>query len=188
VTIAGHGRLFLVVERLLDDPESSWWVNDELGVSSRDELLSRTADGAYERLVALQGDDPRRWNWGELHAITLTSDTFGSSGIAPIEALFNRGPFPLSGGGSVVNATGWTLGESFATTTVPSMRMTVDLSDFDASRWNHLTGASGHAFHPNYVDQFAAWQEKRQTPWAFSPESVEEAAVHTLTLRPSSSD
>ena len=184
VTIAGHGRLFLVVERLLDDPESSWWVNDELGVSSRDEMLSRTADGAYERLVELQGDDPQRWNWGDLHAITLTSDTFGSSGIGPIEALFNRGPFPLSGGGSVVNATGWTLGKSFATTTVPSMRMTVDLSDFDASRWNHLTGASGHAFHPNYVDQFAAWQEKRQTPWAFSPESVEAAAVHTLTLRP----
>ena len=186
VPLPGHGRLFLVVDRLLDDPDSQWWVNDTLGVAGRDEMLVASAESAYERLVDLQGDNPTRWNWGSLHAITLTSDTFGASGIAPIEWLFNRGPFPVSGGASVVNATGWTLGESFSTVTVPSMRMTVDLSDLDASRWNHLTGASGHAFHPHYADQFEAWQEKRQTPWLFSPDRVEEAAVSTLVLTPAS--
>ena len=67
--------------------------------------------------------------------------------------LFNRGPYPVGGGSSVANATGWDIGESFETVTVPSMRMVVDLSDFDESRWNHLTGTSGHTFHPNYVDQ-----------------------------------
>jgi penicillin amidase len=184
VTLAGQGRLFLVVDRLLDDPRSSWWVNGDLGVSDREEMLARSATDAYERLVELQGDNPARWNWGELHTLTLTHDTFGSSGIAPIEWLFNRGPFPVSGGASVVNATGWVLGGGFETVTVPSMRMTVDLSDLDASRWNHLTGASGHAFHPHYADQFAAWQEKRQTPWVFSAERVEAAAVSTLVLRP----
>jgi penicillin amidase len=183
-SLAGQGRLFLVVDELLDDPASAWWTNDELGVPGREEMLVRSATDAYERLVSLQGDAPARWNWGSLHAITLTSGTFGSSGIAPIEALFNRGPFPVGGGSSVVDATGWVLGEGFETVTVPSMRMTVDLSDFDASRWNHLTGASGHAFHPNYTDQFEAWQQKRQTPWPFSPAEVAAAARHTLTLTP----
>jgi penicillin amidase len=182
--VSGQGRLFLVVDELLDDPDAEWWTNDELGVDGRDEMLEHAADEAYDRLVALQGDNPARWNWGALHALSLRSDTFGSSGIAPIEMLFNRGPYPVGGGSSVANATGWVIGEGFATITVPSMRMIVDMSDFDDSRWNHLTGASGHTFHPNYVDQVEAWQRAEPTPWAFSAEAIDAATTHTLTLEP----
>lgn len=183
-SVAGQGRMFLVVDRLLAEPNSAWWTNDELGIAGQREMLARSAVDAYDRLVELQGDQPSRWNWGSLHAITLTHETFGTSGIAPIEALFNRGPFPVGGGASVVDATGWVLGEGFETVTVPSMRMTIDLADLDASRWNHLTGASGHAFHPNYADQVEAWQQRRQTPWPFSPDAVADATTHTLTLTP----
>lgn len=72
----------------------------------------------------------------------------------------------------------------FQTVTVPSMRMVVDLSDFDASGWNHLTGTSGHAYHPNYIDQTEAWQHVRLTPWAFSESAVAAATTDTLTLMP----
>ncbi len=183
--ITGQGRLFLVVDTLLDEPDSPWWTNEQIGVSGQSEMLARAAQDAYDRLVRLQGTNPDAWKWGDLHAITLTSGTFGESGIAPIEALFNRGPFPVGGGASAVDATGWYLGEdSFATATVPSMRMTVDLADLDASRWNHLTGTSGHAFHPNYTDQFEAWQQRRQTPWLFTLDKVLAGAQDTLTLTP----
>jgi penicillin amidase len=37
-------------------------------------------------------------------------------------------------------------GEGYEVDAVPSMRMIVDLSDLDASRWVQLTGNSGHAF------------------------------------------
>ncbi|WP_152176327.1 penicillin acylase family protein, partial [Mycobacterium tuberculosis] len=84
----------------------------------------------------------------------------------------------------VVDATGWQLGVSYATTTVPSMRMVVDLSDFDDSTWIHLTGASGHAFHAHYVDQTKDWSTGVQRPWAFTPKAVKAAAVDTLTLTP----
>lgn len=180
----GQARLFLVVSDLLDNPADPLWTNEQIGVTSMEEMLALSAEEAYDELVALQGDVAARWNWGSLHAITLTSDTLGSSGIAPIEALFNRGPYPVGGGPSVVNATGWQLGESYATTTVPSMRMVIDLADFDASTWNHLTGTSGHAFHPNYVDQTEDWADGIQTPWAFSPDAVDEATVNTLVLTP----
>ena len=185
--LTGQSRLFVVVDRLLDDADSAWWTNETLGVAGRDDMLRLAATQAAQRLASVQGTDPARWNWGGLHAITLTSGTFGKSGIAPIEALFNRGPFPVGGGASVVDATGWTLGAGdFATTTVPSMRMTIDLADLDASRWNHLTGTSGHAFHPNYDDQFDAWQHGRQTPWLFTLDRVRDAATHTLVLTPAS--
>ncbi len=105
--VSGQGRLFLVVDELLKDPDSEWWTNTELGVDGQAEMLEYAANEAYDRLVALQGDNPSRWQWGSLHALTLRSDTFGLSGIAPIEMLFNRGPYPVGGGSSVANATGW---------------------------------------------------------------------------------
>ncbi len=182
--VTGQGRLFQVVDTLLDDPASAWWTNDALGVNGREEMLEYAAAAAYDRLAALQGDNTAKWNWGSLHALSLTSDTFGSSGIAPIEWLFNRGPYAVGGGSSVANATGWGIGSGFETITVPSMRMVVDLADLDASQWNHLTGNSGHAFHPNYTDQTEAWQNVQLAPWAFTLDAVQDAATHTLTLAP----
>lgn len=182
--VTDQGRLFLVVDQLLDTPDSEWWINQGLGVSGMDDMLKRSAIDARERLAALQGDNATRWNWGGLHALPLISDTFGASGIAPIEWLFNRGPFPVGGGSSVVNATGWSLGGDFATVTVPSMRMVIDLDDFDASGWNHLTGASGHTFHTNYTDQTETWQRAELTPWAYTPEAVDASTTDTLVLTP----
>jgi penicillin amidase len=98
--------------------------------------------------------------------------------------LFNRGPYPVGGGSSVANATGWDIGVSFETITVPSMRMIVDLADFDASGWNQLTGTSGHAFHANYIDQTETWLNAETTPWAFSRRAVDAATTDTLTLEP----
>ena len=62
--------------------------------------------------------------------------------------------------------------------------MIVDLSDFDSSRWNHLTVASGHAFHANYVDQTDTWLKAEATPWAFSRNAVDAATTDTLILTP----
>lgn len=182
--IDGQARLFTVVDTMLDDPTDPLWSNPQIEVDGMEEMLARSAEDAYDELATLQGTAVALWNWGDLHAITLVSDTLGTSGIAPVEALFNRGPFPVGGGASVVNATGWELGTSYATTTVPSMRMVVDLSDLDESTWIQLTGASGHAFHEHYIDQTAEWATGVQRPWAFSADAVDAAAVDTLVLTP----
>lgn len=182
--LTNQSRLFLVVENLLADPASSWWQNEALEIYGQKDMLVASARGAYEVLSAAQGANLQQWSWGDLHAITLTHDSFGTSGIAPIEALFNRGPYAVGGGSSVVNANGWVVGGGFATTTVPSMRMVVDLSDFDASGWNHLTGASGHAFHQNYIDQTETWRAEQLNPWPFTTDAVTAATTHQLTLTP----
>jgi penicillin G amidase len=183
-TVANESRLFLVVSQLLADPTSEWWTNPTIGVTGQREMLAKAATDASRRLVKLQGDKPGAWAWGRLHTLELANATFGESGVAPIEWLFNRGPFPLAGGGSIVDATGWDIGSDFSVVTLPSMRMIVDLSDFDRSRWNILTGESGHAFHPNYYDQFDDWQHVRVPAWPFSPKAVAAAATDRLTLRP----
>lgn len=182
--VGDQGRLFTVVGQMLEDPADPLWQNARLGVDDMESMLALSADHAYDELAELQGEDVTAWRWGDLHALSLTHSTLGTSGIAPIEMLFNRGPYPVGGGASVVNATGWRLGESYATVTVPSMRMVIDLDDFDASTWNHLTGASGHAFNSHYTDQTGDWAKGIQKPWAFSTKAVQKAAVDRLVLTP----
>lgn len=175
-----QSRLVLFFEQQLADPDSRF-----LSVKDTRELtLITVAVAAYDEMVSLQGPDQSKWNWGELHALPLTHGTFGSSGITAIELLFNRGPIETGGGSGVVNATGWSLDEGYTTSTVPSFRMVIDLSDWDASTWQHLTGASGHAFHPNYTDQSAGWATGEQYAWNYSNDAVMSATKNTLTLIP----
>ncbi|MCD1571899.1 penicillin acylase family protein [Agromyces mediolanus] len=180
----GGDRWFSVVGTLLSDPESPWWSDEQRGVNGRDAMIADALGTAWSEARSLLGSNPERWSWGELHTLTLTNQSFGESGIAPIEWLFNRGPYRLGGGSAIVNAIGWDASLGYGVDWVPSMRMVVDLADFDGSTWVNLTGASGHAFHRHYDDQAPLWQRGEQRPWAYSPEAVAAASVDALTLRP----
>nr|WP_249776820.1 penicillin acylase family protein [Leifsonia sp. C5G2] len=182
---SGGSRWFSVVERLLDQPDSAWWDDAELGIHGRDRMISHAAERAWDTSKRLMGDDPEDWQWGRLHTLTLVHPALGRSGISAAEWLFNRGAWPVSGGTSVVNATAWDAAAGFGADLVPSMRMVVDLDDFDRSTWINLTGASGHAFDPHYADQTELWALGESRPWPFSPTAVKRAADRTLTLRPS---
>jgi penicillin amidase len=126
--------------------------------------------------------EPANWRWGQLHKLTLTNQTLGTSGIGAVEKLFNRGPYELGGGASIVDATSWDASVGYEVTSAPSMRMVVDLSDFDKSRWISLTGVSGHAFSKNYTDQTELWAKGETLPWAFTRGAVEAKRKHTLTF------
>jgi len=134
---------------------------------------------APERLM---GSDPSLWRWGKIHTLEITNASFGKSGIAPLEWLFNRGPYELAGGSSVIDAVGWDTTVGYTVNWVPSMRQVVSLADWDDSTWLNLTGNSGHTFHPNYDDQTALWQHQETRPWPFSLAAVRASATHTLRL------
>jgi penicillin amidase len=182
---SGDDQFFEVIRTLWDSPDDPWW-DDPLTADTegRDAVITASLDAAYADLVGLQGSDPAAWRWGALHNLTLEHGTLGASGIAPIEALFNRGPIDTAGGSGIVNATGWIPSEGFEVTWVPSMRQVVDLADFDNSTWVNLTGNSGHAFNPNYEDQVDAWQSGAQFTWSWSAQAVGRSAEATLTLTP----
>lgn len=180
----GGDRWFAVIAHLATEPDSAWWTDVDLGLSGRDDMFAYVAKKAYQEAAQLMGGDPGHWRWGSIHTLELTNASLGTSGIGAIEALFNRGPYEVSGSSSVVNATSWNASEGYTVVTLPSMRQMVDLSDFDKSTWINLTGESGHAFHPNYVDQTPLWQEHRTRPWPFTPHAVRVAAKDTLTLTP----
>ena len=108
----------------------------------------------------------------------------GESGVAPIEALFNRGPFRTSGGSEIVNATGWDATKSYEVESIPSERMIVDLSDFSQSQSVITTGQSGHAYHPHYIDMADMWRNIQYHPMLWNREVVETASKEHLQLTP----
>jgi penicillin amidase len=183
---AGGDRWYEVVRRLLAAPGDPFWddVTTKNRKETRDDILRQAMASAHQELADRLGDDVTSWRWGDLHQLELVHGSLGTSGLAPVEALFNRGPLSVPGGKDAVNATGWNAQRGYEITAVPSMRMIVDLSDLDKSQWINLTGASGHAFHGNYADQAEAWARGDLLPMLSTPEAVKKAAVHTLRLNP----
>src|SRR5690606_1005920 len=182
----GQGRWFEVVRELLEHPRDAFWddVNTDDVVEDRDLILIAAVREARDEMTVRQGKDASAWEWGRLHALTLTEQTFGTSGLGAIEWLFNRGPYDVGGGPSIVQATGWDAAEGYETVWVPSMRMIVDLGDLDASRWIDLTGVSGHPFHEHYHDQTELWRTGGTLPMRSSEDAVRDTAEHTFTLVP----
>ncbi|QGG42410.1 penicillin acylase family protein [Aeromicrobium yanjiei] len=179
----GGERWFNVVSGLLDKPGSHWW--DDVSTpekESRDQILSTAMQDARDELTMIQSRNPSQWRWGTMHKLELVNPTLGDSGVGLVDKLFNRGPYRVGGGGGIVDATSWDATEGYEVTSVPSMRMIVDLADLDRSRWIQLTGASGHAFHDHYVDQQERWRKGETVPWVFGRRAVEDATDDTLTL------
>jgi penicillin amidase len=182
----GGQRWFAVVTDLLRRPHDPWWDDTETDgvVETRDDILDASLLAARDVLTARQSPDADEWSWGALHRLELRSSTLGESGIGIVEHLFNRGGWKLAGGGAIPDATGWDAREGYDVTTAPSMRMVVPMDDLDGARWINLTGVSGHAFNPHYVDQTDLWARGDTLPWVFSADAVEAAADDTLTLKP----
>jgi penicillin amidase len=174
-----------VMAALLAAPSSPWWDDTSTpATETMNDVLVAAMSDAVGELTDRLGSDPTDWRWGDLHTVTLESETLGQSGIAPIEWLFNRGPVPAAGGVAIVNATSWSVDNGYEVYAVPSMRMVVDLSNLDGSRWVQLSGNSGHAFHPNYTDQLELWRTGRDVPMHWERTSIDATAEHTLTFEP----
>jgi penicillin G amidase len=189
---SGGPGAWQMFETMLNDPANAWW--DHSGtpaVEQRDDILRRAFGEGYAALQQRLGPNSARWNWGRLHTSTFVNATLGTSGIGPIEALFNRGPFPTAGGTGIVNATGFNLarddrgtGDPYAVSSVPSMRMIVDLGNLNASLTMHTTGQSGHAFHPHYIDLARRWSEIEYHPMLWNSDAIQAQAKSHLTLMP----
>ncbi|MFJ8753474.1 penicillin acylase family protein [Streptomyces sp. NPDC102441] len=183
----GGDRWYEVVESILDDQDNEWWKAPAKGreeaIDSRDELFARAMEDARWELTAELGKDINTWSWGRLHQLTLRNQTLGTDGPDLLQRALNRGPWDLGGGEAAVNATGWNAAGGYEAIWVPSMRMVVNVGDWDKSRWINLTGASGHAFSAHYTDQTDKWADGELLDWSFGENAVKESTVDTLTLR-----
>ena len=183
----GGSRWIEVVRLLVQQPASPWWDDQFTSdtIETRDDIFIKAFNEAIAAITEQYGKNPDKWpEWGMLHTATFRNATLGDSGIAPIEKLFNRGPYPTSGGESIVNATGWDVFDSFEVTWLPSQRMIVNLSDLNQSLTVHTTGQSGHAYHPHYNDMIELWRNIEYYPMFWEQATIIDNATNHLRLLP----
>ena len=180
----GGSRLNETMRRISAD--SAWWDDQSTTdtVETREDIMRKSFEQAIAELEDIFGKDTSKWSWGEMHASTFRNGTLGESGIGPIEALFNRGPYITNGGEAIVNATGWSINDGYETNWLPSMRMIVDLGNLDNSVTVHTTGQSGHAYNKHYDDMAPMWANIEYYAMLWSEETIISNAEGHLILSP----
>jgi penicillin amidase len=182
----GGSRYMEVMRTLATQPDNFFWDDKTTSgkVETMDDILTRAFTESVAEIAKLQGSDPAKWNWGGLHTATFVNQSLGASGVAPIEALFNRGSFPAAGGQDMVNSTGWKTTNGYFVDWLPSMRMIVDLGNLNNSLTVHTTGESGHAYNPHYIDMADLWRNIQYYPMLWDESAVTAAAKAHLVLQP----
>ncbi|PFG32305.1 penicillin acylase family protein [Sanguibacter antarcticus] len=184
----GGSRWLEVVRTQLADPTSTWWDDRSTVnvVETRDEVLTQALVKARESLTMSLGRTADEWQWGKLHQLKLEHPVLGGDSVpALVHRIVNPSPVEMGGGSSIVNATGWDASSgSYDVTTGPSMRMVVDLADFDQSTWVVVTGASGHPGSAHYDDQLETWAAGESYSWPFTASAVSAVSEDVLTLKP----
>ena len=173
---------------MLKDPNHILW--DYQSTENKEnlsDLLAIVLDASDTEIIDLLGDNPKKWEWGEIHTITYSTNLLGQAGIAPLTAMVDLGPYKVSGSANTVNATGWSFDGDYSIADKfghPSMRMIVDLSNFNNSKTVLPTGQSGHVFSKYYDDQVDSWISNEMFPQYYSRELVAENGKNVMYLRP----
>ncbi len=184
--------------RLVTQPVNPWWDDTTTtGVhETRDQVMSAALDAAAADLRHDLGD-PANWTWGRIHTVTFQEQTLGTSGIGPLEAIFNQGPFAAPGScttvdkicGSISNE--WPQGGApadlqhmFAASSAPSYRLAIDMSNLDGATILQATGQSGQPFDTHYGDFIQRWLANEPLPFLWTQGAIDASAYQVLTLTP----
>lgn len=133
---------------------------------------------AWREALQIMGPEPSRWRWGQLHQMLFRSPV-----AAIAENGFTVGPFPMGGDGSTPMHTNPRVAD-WRVTAGASVRLVMDVGDWDKSLFINTPGQSGDPASPHYADLAALWAKGDYLPLLFSPEAVEAAAETLIELVP----
>ena len=100
---------------------------------------------------------------------------------SPYVKAWHRGPYPRSGDGNSVMATG---GTNFKQNSGASYRQILDLSDWDKSVVTNVPGEVGDPRSPHYDDLVGDWREGRYHPLPYTRAAVEAVTTERIKLQP----
>jgi len=133
-------------------------------------------------LRASNGSSAADWAWGKVRPVELKHPVGEQK---PLNKLFNLGPFSWGGDTNTIAQT--SVDPVNATDNpgfIASLRMVVDVGNWDESRWVIPAGQSGNPLSPHYEDQLPLWKKGAGVPIPWTAEAVAKATVATLKLVP----
>ena len=166
------------LSRLLRDRPEGWFPNQW------NRVVEEALDAAIKTLRQRYGDDHRKWAWGRIRPLTLRNP-IGERAL--LGRVFNLGPFPWGGDANTVGQAAVEPGDPAANPhVIASLRMVVDVGNWEESRFSLPGGQSGNPLSPHYSDLLPLWRRGDGVPIAWSSGQVDKVARATLRLSPAS--
>ncbi|MCP8939678.1 penicillin acylase family protein [Alsobacter sp. SYSU M60028] len=140
----------------------------------RDGLVRRTIAAAYDDAAARLGPDPSAWRWGDLH------HGYFEHALSPVRSdrAFDVGPLPKGGSASTPMHAGYRPSD-FRVIAGASVRLVMDVGDWDRSVCINAPGQSGDPRSPHYGDLAELWARGDYVPLSYSAQAVQ-AVTKTL--------
>jgi penicillin G amidase len=165
----------------LEAPDSRFGENP---VPKRNQLLLSTLKAAWEEMEKLQGPEPALWQWGKFH-FNLNEHPFAPIVDDAMRARINVGPIAKDGSEftptqSLARAT------DFRQMNGPSVRVVIDVGNWDNSRAVNHPGQSGDPESPHYRDLAPLWRDGTYFPLLYSRSALARATEHIIRLLPES--
>jgi penicillin amidase len=179
VAETGIGPDVEVMLDALEQPETHFGEN---AAEKRNQLLLTSLRAAYEEMEQLQGADAKQWNWGKLQ-YNLSEHPFAAIVDDATRAKINVGPIEKNGSPFVPNASGYR-SRDFRQMSGPSVRVVIDVGNWDNSRAVNHPGQSGDPESPHYRDLAPLWRNGQYFPLLYSRAAVENATEKKIKLVP----
>jgi len=147
-----------------------------------DEAIREAAFDAQRAIVQRAGPDPSDWAWGRVRPLTL-KHPFGDKPI--VARLFDLGPYPIGGDATTIPQASLDLRAPAANPIgIASLRMVIDVGDWDRSTFILAGGQSGNPFSPHAADQVPRWLEADGVPIHTSRQARDAAVTRSLVVEP----
>ncbi len=162
--------------RLLGDRPSGWF---ERGWDTE---ISDALAIAIGTLTDSFGSETGEWEWGRVRPLTLLHPVGERK---PMDQVFNLGPFPWGGDANTISQAAVSFLDPTANSPfIASMRMAVEVGEWDQNRFILPGGQSGNPMSPHYADQLDRYRSGEAISIAWSPEQRGRAVTRFLELRP----
>jgi len=172
----GGGSPDAVISWLETHPESAV----QGGV--RGAILIPSLKAALAELRQRLGPDMSAWTWGRLHHATFVPAVGPLADPATL-AQMSVGPLEAAGAATSPMAQTYRMSD-FGVIAGASVRMDMDVGDWDNSMVINTPGQSGDPFSPHYRDLFPLWNAGEFVPLLYSREAVDRAARLVINLSP----
>ena len=163
--------------RALEHPDQRFGAEP---IQARNTLLAETLKNAFLDCQKRLGADPALWRWGDIHHAAFEH---GLSSVSKVAEAWTVGPFPHGGSGSSPMHTGYRASD-FRTTQGASVRIVMDVGDWDASLWINAPGQSGDPRSAHFSNLTPIWVKGDYVPMLYSLKSIKEHVIKHILLVP----
>ncbi|WP_337170933.1 penicillin acylase family protein [Gemmatimonas aurantiaca] len=162
----------------LTQPDSLLGTNP---AATRDSILRHAFEDAVSDVTRRFGTDMTTWRYGDpkFHFARI-SHVLDPLVHDSVRARLSPGPLPRGGYANTLHATGNTDNQGHGA----SLRVVIDLADWDAARVTNSPGQSGDPRSPFYANLFPLWASGTFVPLPYSPAAIGAYTAEVVHLSP----